>query len=173
MTNSTLVGINRLKDFSLFENRIGTVIQSYVSTPPAGCLYIGQQGTEVSKTEWAELYAAIGGQTGSTSDMFILPYKADDGAIKYFIVGKVLLSDITTSGNVSVSTFTQADLDQNGYYTFVHGIGHTHPIIQMYDQNGNEVKLAAVINSVGQSKVHITSAFRTRIQGTWTILAIG
>lgn len=173
MTDTTQVGISRLKDFTLFENRIGTVIESYASNPPAGCLYIGVEGTEVNKTDWSELYETIGGEDGSTSAKFVLPYKADDGAIKHYLVGKVLLSDVSASGNISIATFNNADLDNNGYYTFSHGIGHTHPILQMYDQNNDEVLISNVTNSVGQSKIFVLGNYRGRILGTWTVLAIG
>jgi hypothetical protein len=173
MPITTKVGLNRLKDFSIFEGRIGTVIESYSSTPPAGCLYIGEENTEVSKTEWSELYEAIGGSEGSSPDKFVLPYKADDGKIKHYLVGKVLLSEITTSGNVVVATFSQDNIDADGCYTFIHGIGHIHPILQLFDQNGDEVILSKVNNTIGQSKVQITSVWRATIRGNWTILAIG
>lgn len=169
----TKVGINRLKDFSIYEGRIGTIIESYSNTPPAGCLYLGNRNTQVSKTDWSELYNIIGGEDGTTSGTFILPYKADENNIKSYIVGKVLLSEITTSGNVVVSNFTQADLDSNGYYTFHHGIGHTHPIVQLYDNNGNQVGIAKLTNSVGQSKLQVTSSFNPTITGVWTVQAIG
>lgn len=169
----TKVGINRLKDFSIYEGRIGTIIESYSNTPPAGCLYLGNRNTQVSKTDWSELYNIIGGEDGSTSGTFVLPYKADENNIKSYIVGKVLLSEITTSGNVVVSNFTQSDLDSNGYYTFHHGIGHIHPIIQLYDNNGNQVGIAKLTNSVGQSKLQVTSPFNSTITGVWTVQAIG
>lgn len=169
----TKVGINRLKDFSIYEGRIGTIIESYSNTPPAGCLYLGNRNTQVSKTDWSELYNIIGGEDGTTSGTFVLPYKADENNIKSYIVGKVLLSEITTSGNVVVSNITQNDLDSNGYYTFHHGIGHIHPIIQLYDNNGNQVGIAKLTNSVGQSKLQVTSSFNPTITGVWTIQAIG
>ena len=171
--SSTLVGLSRLKDFSIFENRIGTVVQSYVSNPPAGCLYIGNQGVEVSKTEWSELYAAIGGEDGSDSTKFVLPYKADDGALKHYLVGKVLVSDITQSGNNVVATFTNSDLDANGYYTFRHGIGHINPILQLYDNNNEMISMVEVINSVGQSKIKIAGTYLETITGTWKVIAVG
>lgn len=173
MVETTLVGLKRLKDFTLFENRIGTVIPSYVDEPPAGCLYLGNNNTQVSKTEWSELYEAIGGADGSTSGTFVLPYKPDEGDIKYYIVGKVLISDVTTSGNISIATFTNADLDVNGRYTFLHGIGHTHPILQLIDNNGREVVIAETTNSVGQSVFKVTGDYLPSITGTWEVRAIG
>lgn len=174
MTDTTLVGITRLKDVQIFENRIGTVVQSFSSSAPAGCLYLGTENTEVSKTEWIELYTAIGGADGSDSTKFVLPYIADgSNGLKHYIVGKILLSDINSSGNVTVKTFNQSDLDNNGYITFIHGFGHNHPILQLFDNNGNEVQIAGAINSVGQVKVLIKSDFRPAITGTWTLLAIG
>ena len=174
MTDTTLVGITRLKDVQIFENRIGTVIGTFASEGPAGCLYLGTENTEVSKTEWIELYTAIGGSDGSDPTKFVLPYVPDaSNGMKYYIVGKVLLTDINSSGNVSVKSFDQSDLDQNGYITFIHGFGHNHPMLQLFDNNGNEVQLFGCINSVGQVKVQISSSFRPTITGYWTLLAIG
>lgn len=173
MTDTTLVGLTRLRDVQIFENRIGTVVQSYSTNPPAGCLYLGNDGTEVSKTEWIELYTAIGGEDGSDSSKFVIPYLPDSGSLKHYIVGKILLTDINTSGNVAVKTFTQQDLDSSGRITFIHGFGHNHPILQLLDQNMNEVQISNRSDSVGQVRINITSSFNPTITGTWTLLAIG
>lgn len=173
MVNNTLVSTSRLKDFDLFTGRIGSTISSYSSEAPAGCLYIGNQNTEASKTEWAELYAKIGGDDGSTPGTFVLPYKADEGSLKYYIIGKVLISDIVVSGNIISQTFSSNDLDSSGYYTFHHGINHTNPIIQVRDENGGMVVIPEIINSVGQSKLKISGEFTGAWTGTWEALAIG
>ena len=173
MTDTTLVSTSRLKDFDLFTGRIGSIISSYSSEAPAGCLYIGQQNTAVSKTEWAELYAKIGGSDGSTSGTFILPYKADEGTLKHYIIGKVLISDIVVSGNIISQSFSYNDLDSSGYYTFHHGINHTNPMIQVVDENGGMVVVPEIINSVGQSKLKIGGTYRGSWTGSWKALAIG
>lgn len=172
-TDTTLVGTSRLKDFELFTGRIGSTVSSYSSEPPAGCLYIGVNNTAVSKTEWSELYAKIGGADGSTPGTFILPYKADEGNLKYYIVGKVLISDIVVSGTIISQDFSYNDLDSSGYYTFHHGIAHTNPIIQVRDEHGGMVIVPEIINSVGQSKLKIDGTYRGSWTGTWKALAIG
>lgn len=170
---TTLVSTSRLKDFELLTSRIGAVIGSYADTTPSGCLYIGQQNTAVSKTEWAELYAKIGGQDGPTAGTFILPYKADDGDLKYYVIGKVLFSDVVASGNIISQSFSYADLDSSGYFTFAHGIDHTNPIILVLNENGGQVLPSEITNSVGQSKIKIDGDFRGSWTGTWKVLAIG
>lgn len=171
--NTTLVGLSRLKDVEIITGRIGSLISSYSSEVPAGCLRISSPNTEASKTEWAELYAKIGGEDGSTFDSFILPYKAKEGDLEYYLVGKVLLSDIIATGNTVSQSFTQADLNTNGQYIFHHGIGHINPIIQIYNAEGGQVLIPEVVNSVGQSWIKITGEMLPTITGTWKAVAIG
>lgn len=173
MTDTTLVSTSRLKDFELFYGRIGSTIPSYASEPPAGTLRISVPNTEVSKTEWAALYEAIGGEDGSTPDTFVLPYKEKEGDLEYYLVGKVLISDIVVSGNVISQTFTYEDLDNEGYFLFQHGIGHLHPIIQVRDVDGGQTIIPKIINETGQSKLLIGGRFRPAWTGSWTALAIG
>lgn len=171
--NTTLVGSSRLKDVEFATGRIGSLIPSYSSTIPAGCLRISSPNTEASKTEWAELYAKIGGEDGETPGTFILPYKPKEGDLEYYLIGKILLSDIIATGNVVSQSFSQADLNANGQYIFNHGIGHINPIIQVYNADGGQVLIPEVINSVGQSWLKITGNFRSTITGTWKAIAIG
>lgn len=173
MADTTLVSTSRLKDFELFYDRIGSTIPSYATEPPAGTLRISVPNTEVSKTEWAALYEVIGGEDGSTPDTFVLPYKEKEGDLEYYLVGKVLVSDIVISGNVISQTFTYDDLDDEGYFTFQHGIGHLHPIIQVRDADGGQVLIPKIINEVGQSKLLISGDFRPSWTGTWTAEALG
>ncbi|MBP5469039.1 MAG: hypothetical protein J6Z11_07310 [Candidatus Riflebacteria bacterium] len=170
---TTLVSSSRLKDFELFTGRIGSLVSSYSSEAPSGCLYIGVQNTEVSKTVWAELYDKIGGADGTQPGTFVLPYKADEGSLKYYIVGKVLISDVVASGNVVSQTFSFADLDSSGYYTFNHGIDHTNPIIQVRDENNGMVLIPEIINTIGKSKLKIEGTYRGAWVGSWKALAIG
>ena len=171
--NTTLVGISRLKDFELITGRIGSLIPSYSSTIPAGCLRISVPNTEASKTEWAELYSVIGGEDGETPDTFILPYKEKEGDLEYYLVGKILLSDIVATGNTISRSFTSSDLNNDGYFIFNHGIDHINPIIQVYDSNGGQVTVPEVVNSVGQSWIKIIGEMLPTITGTWKATAIG
>ena len=171
--NTTLVSLSRLKDVEFITGRIGSLIPSYSSTVPAGCLRISSPNTEASKTEWAELYAVIGGEDGETPGTFILPYKAKEGDLEYYLVGKVLISDITVSGNTVTQSFTQSDINANGQFIFHHGIGHINPIIQVYNADGGQVLIPEVINSVGESWIKITGNFCPTITGTWKAIAIG
>ena len=173
MVDTTLVSTSRLKDFEFLTGRIGSLISSYSNEAPSGCLYIGNQNTEVSKTEWSELYSKVGGSDGSEPDTFILPYKADEDSLKFYIVGKVLMSDVVASGNIISQDFSYNDLDASGYFTFNHGIGHTNPIIQVRDEHGGMVQVPEIINSVGQSKLKIDGTFISEWTGTWKALAIG
>lgn len=173
MSETTLVSTSRLKDFELFYDRIGSTIPSYSAEPPAGTLRISVPNTEVSKTEWAALYEKIGGEDGSTPDTFVLPYKEKEGDLEYYLVGKILISDIVVSGNVISQTFTYDNLDSEGYFLFQHGIGHLHPIIQVRDVDGGQVLIPKIINETGQSKLLIGGRFRPAWEGTWTALALG
>lgn len=173
MANTTLVGYRRLKDFELYTGRIGSLVPSYSSTVPAGCLRISSPNTEASKTEWSALYEAIGGADGSSSDMFVLPYKPKEGDLEYYLVGKILLSDESLTGGVVSRTFSYSNLDSQGYFTFNHGISHVNPIIQVYDENNGQVTPTEVINSVGVSKIKIGGYFNPKWTGTWTVRAIG
>lgn len=173
MANTTLVGYRRLKDFELFTGRIGSLLPSYSSTIPAGCLRISSPNTEVSKTEWSALYEVIGGEDGTTPGTFILPYKPKEGDLEYYLIGKILLSDEALTGSVVSRTFSYSDLDNQGYFTFNHGISHVNPIIQVYDQDEGQVIPMEIINSVGQSKILIGGDFTPSWVGTWTVRAIG
>ena len=173
MSTTTRVSTSRLRDFQYFSAQIGSVVPSYQATPPEGMLAINQLRTEVKKTDWPELYETIGGEDGSTNDYFVLPYKADEDDLHYYLVGKVLISDTSMTGQVISTSFNNNNLDANGYYTFIHGISHTHPIIQIYDNNNGVVIPSEVINTSGKSKVKILGTFLTSISGTWTIQAIG
>lgn len=169
---TTLVSTSRLRDFELFTSGIGSIISSYQTTPPAGTLRISTPNTEVKKTDYPELYAKIGGRDGSTSEYFVLPYKAKDGDLEHYLVAKILTSDIVASGNVISKTFQYSDL-QNGYFNFNHGIAHTNPIIQVRDEKGGLVLVEETINTVGNSKLKIAGEFRKDWSGYWTALAIG
>ena len=171
--NTTLVGLNRLKEFELISGRIGSLIPSYSSDVPAGCLRISSPNTEVLKTDWPELYAKIGGQDGSSSDYFVLPYKPKEGDLEYYLIGKVLFDTTYMNGSIVVSNFTNGDLDAQGCFTFHHGINHTTPIIQIADSSGARVIPSEIINSVSQSKIKITGDYLESITGTWTALAVG
>lgn len=173
MANTTLVSTSRLKDFELFRTRIGCLLPSYLSEPPAGCLRISVPNTEVSKTEWSELYEVIGGKDGTNPNNFVLPYKAKEGDLEYYLVGKVLISDITESGNVVTQTFTKQDLTKDGYFIFKHGIGHTNPILQVLDGRNGQVLVTETLNSVGQSSVLVEGYFHDMKDAVYTILAIG
>lgn len=170
---TTRISTTRLKDFELFTDRIGSLVPSYSSEPPAGMLRISVPNTEVSKTEWAALYEKIGGVDGSTSDTFVLPYKEKEGDLEYYLVGKILFSDIVVNGNVISNNFTLEDLDEEGYFLFNHGINHINPIIQVRDTNGGQVLVEKIINMSGQSKLLIGGRFQKTWEGTWTALAIG
>lgn len=173
MSDTTLVSTSRLKDFELFMDRIGSLIPSYSPEPPAGTLRISVPNTEVSKTEWAALYEKIGGEDGSTSDTFVLPYKAKEGDLEYYLVGKVLISDTVVSGNIISQSFTYDSLDEDGYFLFKHGIGHLNPVIQVRDADGGQVIIPKIINEAGQSKLLIGGSMRPSWTGSWTALAIG
>lgn len=173
MTNTTRVSTSRLRDFQYLSSQIGSLVPSYQSTPPEGMLDISVLNTEVKKADWPELYETIGGEEGTTSEYFILPYKANEANLHYYLVGKVLISDTSMSGRIISATFNNSSLDNHGYYTFVHGITHTHPMIQVYDNNNGSVIPSEVINTSGRSKVKILGDFLTSIPGTWTIQAIG
>lgn len=170
---TTKISTSRLKDFELFMDRIGSLVPSYSSEPPAGMLRISVPNTEVSKTEWATLYQKIGGVDGSTSDTFVLPYKEKEGDLEYYLVGKILFSDIVVNGNVISKNFTSSDLDEEGYFLFNHGINHLNPIIQVRDTNGGQVLVEKIVNMSGQSKLLIGGKFQSEIKGTWTVSAIG
>lgn len=171
--NTTLVSTSRLKDFELLTDRIGSIVPSYSAEPPAGMLRISVPNTEVSKTEWAALYQKIGGADGSTSDTFVLPYKPKEGNLEYYLVGKIMFSDIVVSGNVISKTFSYSDLDSEGYFLFSHGINHLNPIIQVRDTDGGQVLVEKIVNMSGQSKLLIGGRFRSEWEGNWTALAIG
>lgn len=173
MTNTTRVSTSRLRDFEYLSARIGSLVPSYQSTPPEGMLDISVLNTEVKKADWPELYETIGGEEGTTSEYFILPYKANEADLHYYLVGKVLISDTSMAGKIISGTFTNDNLDANGYYTFIHGITHTHPIVQIYDNNNGTVIPSEVINTSGRSKVKILGDFLSSISGTWTIQVIG
>jgi hypothetical protein len=173
MTDTTKVSTSRLKDFELFTGRIGSLVPSYSSEPPAGMLRISVPNTEVSKTEWTALYEVIGGEDGSTSDTFVLPYKAKEGNLEYYLVGKIMFSDLVVSGNVISRTFTFSEVDSDGYFTFNHGINHLNPIIQVRDADGGQVLIEKIINMSGYSKLKISGPNLTKFDGSWTALAIG
>ena len=173
MPNTTRVSTSRLRDFEYYQSRIGSLVPSYQTTPPAGMLAIDVVNTEVAKAEWPELYETIGGSDGSSAAMFILPYKPNDGDLHYYLVGKVLISGTSLTGNIISTTFTNANLDANGYFTFNHGIDHTHPMIQLYDENGAQVLSDKIINTSGKSRVKVLGTFTPSISGTWTVQAIG
>lgn len=168
---TTKIPTSMLKDFELFKTNIGGLIPSYCKTPPAGTLRISVPNTEVSKTEWATLYETIGGKDGSTSDTFVLPYKEKEGDLEYYLVGKVLYSDIVNTGNVISQVFSIKDFGEDGYFLFEHGIGHLHPIIQVRDTNGGDLPIRKTINEIGQSRIGF---YIKPIEGEeWTISAIG
>lgn len=168
---TTKIPTSMLKDFQLFTDRVGSLIPSYQKEPPAGTLRISIPNTEVSKTEWAALYEAIGGKDGSTSDTFVLPYKEKEGDLEYYLIGKVLYSDIVNTGNVISQVFSSEDVNGTGTFLFHHGIGHLHPIIQVRDANGGDVPIRGIINEVGQSRI---SFYISPIVGDeWTALAVG
>lgn len=169
---TTLVSTSRLKDFELLTDRIGSLVPSYLSEPPEGMLRISVQNTEVSKTEWAALYEKIGGKDGTAANTFVLPYKAKEDDLEYYLVGKVIFSDTAASGNVISKRFTSLDLDNDGYFLFQHGISHLNPIIQIRDSNGGQVLVPEIINMSGQSKIKVGGDL-TEVTGTWTALAIG
>jgi hypothetical protein len=173
MTDTTKVSTSRLKDFELFTGRIGSLIPSYSSEPPAGTLRISVPNTEVSKTEWAALYEVIGGKDGSTSDTFVLPYRAKEEDLEYYLVGKIMFSDLIVSGNVVSTSFSSSSIDKDGYFTFNHGINHLNPIIQVRDADGGQVMIEKIINASGYSKLKIIGPYQPSITGTWTALAIG
>lgn len=173
MSSTTRVSTSRLRDFQYYESQIGSLIASYQTTPPAGMLAVDTVNAEVAKADWPELYETIGGRDGSSPDMFILPYKSNEGDLHYYLVGKVLISGTSLTGHVVSTTFTDSDLDSGGYFTFNHGISHTHPIIQIYDENGAQVLSDEINNTSGKSRIKVLGTFTPSISGTWTVQAIG
>lgn len=170
MAKTTLIPTSMLKDFQLFTSHVGSLIPSYRKEPPAGTLRISVPNTEVSKTEWAALYEAIGGEDGSTSDTFVLPYKEKEGDLEYYLVGKVIYTDIVNTGRVISQVFTSEDFDNKCCFLFKHGIGHLHPIIQIRNADGTLYNDYSIINEVGQSRIFMDNSI---IQDEWTILAVG
>lgn len=170
MAKQTLIPTSMLKDFQIFSGHIGSLIPSYRKEPPAGTLRISVPNTEVSKTEWASLYEAIGGEDGSTSDTFVLPYKPKEGDLEYYLVGKVLYTDIVNNGRVVSQLFTKEDFDNKNCFLFKHGIGHLRPIIQIRNADGTLFDNYSVVNEVGQSRIYTD---KDLVEGEWTILAVG
>lgn len=169
INDTTKVGLSRLKDFEYLSSYIGCYVPSALAEPPLGMLRVSVQGAEASKTEYAALYQKIGGEDGSTPDMFVLPYVPKVGDVEYYLVGKVMYSDTVVNGNIISYTFTNENLDENGYLVFQHGINHLNPIIQVKDSTGTFVWPVEVINMSGISKIKIGRTFN----GTWTALAAG
>lgn len=167
--DTTLVGLSRLKDFEYLSGQIGCYLPSSLPEPPAGTLRVSQPGLEASKTEWSALYEKIGGTDGSTSDKFVLPYIPKQGDLEYYLIGKVLYADMVISGNTIAQSFTNVDVDGNGYFIFNHGISHLNPLIQIQDEDGGDVFLTEIINMSGLSKIKIGHAFT----GTWKAIATG
>lgn len=172
MANTTLVSTSRLRDFQYYSSQIGSLIPSYQPTPPAGMLDISTLNTEVKKADWPELYQTIGGEDGTTSEYFILPYKANEVDLHYYLVGKVLISDTSMYNTMAQAYFKARDLTA-GYYRFNHGIQHTHPIIQVYDNLNREVVPSEVVNTVGYSRIKLSGEFQSSIEGDWHVIAIG
>lgn len=170
--STTNVTVSKIEDFTLYSSPVGTQVTIYgTKTEAQG--YLLPNGSEKLKSEWLELWNTGGFEEGSDADHFVLPNitQPENTNQHIYIVGKVLLSNVVSLANANgvTTSFTNNDLTNDKSYVFNHGIGHTYPIVQVYDNNGWLVPSFSIVNSVGSSTIQLGRD----IVGTWRVIAYG